>query len=335
MAKIEAKYPNIAICSTLHDPEGVFPEDLLRVGPLITSLYSGWAINVTTGEFGTHPDTKEAIHQLEKFGVVYSEATEELVPNKIERDHVTALNAGAKVAQERGAGLVMYADGDRLDVAFLFAYSASEKMAEIASSYSSTQPFALNVRRGIEDYGTHPLALVKTEKTFNDEYSRTLGMQLDMGSTTTVTTVRTAQRIVKASRDYDPVSYAQPKWYLIAQIEAGAKLVSVEAPEGTLTFETPRQALKKIPDLTGNETYAEIQEKYRQTLGRIVDLSPKEWKGRSNTVREYLGVLRSNSNRLGLATEQVETTNTLIDQALDYNNERLDLVLGLIAISGN
>lgn len=313
---------NIILCSTFHDPEGAFLEDIKKSAPTILENYQGWIVSVT-------PQTQEKVKKtLQEEGVRVVETEKRLVKDEIEANHLTALVHAEEIAKEKGISKILYMDGDRVLMAATYFKEAFRKMAQTVEENLREEGSYLNVRRSLEDYLTHHSPLVETELQFNRVYSEVFGISLDIGSTIHGFSREVVREIINRSPEMETVTFPHPKWLIIAK-EMGVKIQSREIPL-VGSFETPLQRKaevekeikgKEIPKIIEKEggaterstlkpsdlaKYEILQQADMATLGKESTLSPQEWKRRFTLYRQYLAILEDELPRLGLSQlEQV------------------------------
>lgn len=288
---------DILLCSTLHDPRGVFLQQIKPVSEVIIRGYKGWVINVTQA---TDEKVVEEIRNLKnkKLYITESEKAAPLVPDKIENDHLFLLSETAKIARNLRIRLIQYTDADRIIVAAKYYPKDLLESAKVASKAVSESNTYLNFRRSVEDYFTHHPPLVQTEFEFNRLYSRAFGIPLDIASTAHVMSFDILEGIVRESPKIESVSFPHPKWLIIAK-QMGARILSLET-QRILTFETPEQFKKEIVEGDKDADYDYLQKRYMATLGLRSTMSSSEWEVRFRTEKQYLTLLQNHINILGL-----------------------------------
>ena len=322
--------PDVLLCSTLHDPKGVFLDNIASVSHEVSKNYRVWVINVTTN---TDKKIKERLKGLSNKGIIMTETDpgNMIVPNKIENDHLSLLKQAYRIALELGIKKIQYTDGDRIITAAEHFSKEFHQMARDASELTSFEKSYINFRRSQEDILTHHIPLVVTEAVFNRHYSDVFGLRIDIGSSGHSMSLDVLDKIISRSPAMESVSFPHPKWILIAK-EMGATIQAVDT-EKVLSFETPEQYKNETLERKSNfpgTSYPNLQKRYLDTLGRDSTYSAKEWNLRYKTLEEYLNVLKNHLNVFNLSSEKEDKIRKAIDNSLvsmteghQYSSEKL------------
>jgi hypothetical protein len=296
----------VLLCSTLHDPDGVFANVLKKTSMVVLEGYRGWVVNVTPK---TNERIKNILWALAPYGVLMTETDTSypIVTDQVENDHLFLIKQAIFYAGDQGVSKMQYTDGDRIITAATHFPEYLMKMAARASNLLGNSSSYVNFRRSPEDYFTHHPPLVQTEFEFNRLYSRVFGIPIDIASTAHGMSLDVMEKILYRSPQMETVSFPHPKWLLIAR-EMGAPIQSEEI-ERVLTFETPDQfrdqvdkqiggALEHLglPEPTTVSTYEKLRSNYMATIGRESTYSRKEWENRFIIAKQYLSLLRGHLN---------------------------------------
>ena len=300
---------DVLLSSTLHDPRGVFLDNITQASKVVLENYRGWVVNVTTA---TDQRVKDALRALAPLGVFMTETDtpNPIVADKVENDHLYLLEKTVAVVKELGVGKIQYTDGDRIITAASHYSQELHRMAGRASELINETGSYVNFRRSLEDYFSHHPPLVQTEFEFNRLYSEVFGIPIDIGSTAHGMSLDVVEEIIHRSPQMEIVSFPHPKWLLIAK-EMGTSIKSEET-QRVLTFETPDQFKKEVkerideaairgdlPVTPANTSYETVQQNYMATLGLDSTVSPGEWDMRFNTEGQYLTVLKNHLSIFG------------------------------------
>lgn len=304
---------NILLTSTLHDPNGTLLEPLSKSTDVVLSNYRGWVFSITTA---TDQRVKEFLKSQENRGIYITkpDLTKPIVPNKIENDHLNALQGALVIAKQLGINKIQYTDWDRIVVAAKYFPEDFIKMAEMAAGIDDTGSY-LNLRRSRKDLLTHHPPLVHTETEFSGLYSKAFGKPIDIGSTAHVMSRDLVEEILRRSPQMEPVNFPEPKWIIIAK-EAGATIKSAET-HNVLTFETPEQFREQIGAEVA-ENYQSVQQTYMDTLGAASNKSPKEWELRFETLRQYLILIQNHLDIFCFNSNQKEDFERELQRSLRY-----------------
>lgn len=293
---------NVLLASTLHDPRGSLLDPLKQAIDVVLSNYRGWVFSITAA---TDQHVKEFLKSQEIRGIYITESdsTNPIVPNKIEDNHLNALQEALAIAKKLGTNKIQYTDWDRIVVAAKYFPNDLSEMARVASDIGDTRSY-LNLRRSPEDYFAHPPPLVQTELEFNRLYSKAFGIPLDIGSTAHVMSRDVVEEILRRSPQMEPINFPQPKWIVIAK-EAGTTIRSVET-HNVLTFETPLIYRAQVnAEVTGD--YHSLQQAYMSTLGIKSYLNPEEWRLRFETERQFTELLLNHLDIFGFDPQKKES----------------------------
>lgn len=311
---------NVILASTLHDPRGALLGPLNQAVDVVLSNYRGWVFSITSA---TDDRVKEFLKSQGK-------PTSPIVPNKIENDHLNALQEALVIAKKMGINQIQYTDGDRMVVAGKYYPKDLSELARLAADIDNTDSY-LNLRRSPEDYFAHPPPLVQTELEFNRLYSKAFGIPLDVSSTAHVMSQDLVEEILRRSPQMEPINFPQPKWIIIAK-EAGVTIRSVET-RNVLTFETPEQYRAQVnTEVTGD--YNLLQQAYMATLGVKNYLNPEEWRLRFETERQYIGLLLNNLNVFGFNPQQKESFQDELQRSLKLMGGWQETILETLERSG-
>lgn len=317
---------DVLLCSTLHDPRGVFLETLAKASEEVLKEYKGWVINVTTT---TDQRVKDALRKLSDLGIFITETdiNNPIVSDKVENDHLYLLSKTIRIAKELGVKKIQYTDGDRIITATNHYSENLKEMAGRASELLDEEKGYVNFRRSVEDYFSHHPPLVETEFEFNRLYSEAFGIPIDIGSTAHGMTLDVVEEILHRSPQMETVSFPHPKWILIAK-EMGVPIISEETRH-VLTFETPDQFVKEVKERIDTallqddlptdlkiRTYEELQHDYMATLGLDSTVSPREWDLRFHNERQYLTVLSHYLSIFGYSKEREDQLRNEINESL-------------------
>lgn len=317
---------DVLLSSTLHDPRGVFLDVLQKASNVVLEGYRGWVVNVTTT---TDERVKNALRALAPLGVFMTETETDhpIVSDKVENDHLYLLKQTVSIARKLGVSKIQYTDGDRIITAANHYPEDLQRMAGRTSELLSDNGSYINLRRGVEDYFSHPTPLVQTEFEFNRLYSEVFGMPIDIGSTAHGMSLDVVEEILHRSPQMEAVSFPHPKWLLIAK-EMGASIRSEET-QHVLTFETPDQFRKEVkerideasvrydlPVIPTNSPYEKLQQDYMATLGLDSTVSTREWDLRFNTERQYLSVLKNHLSIFGYDEQRMGKLHNEINRSL-------------------
>lgn len=289
------------LCSTLHDPRGVFLDVLSTTSEIVLRNYRGWVVNLTAT---TEPKIKHLLQEISGEGVyVYeTDTVHPIVEDKIENDHLNLLTKTVFTGEELGLKKIQYTDGDRIITAATHFPDDLQTMALKASELTGESLSYLNFRRSPEDFFAHHLPLIYTECEFNRLYTQAFGIPIDIGSTSHVMSFDVLEEIICRSPSMECVSFPHPKWLIIAK-EMGAKIQSEET-ENVLTFETPDQFREEVIERINNsalilDSYDRLQKLYMVTLGLDSIFSESEWRLRFNTQRQYINLLKNHLPMFG------------------------------------
>ncbi|KKR50266.1 MAG: hypothetical protein UU81_C0009G0015 [Microgenomates group bacterium GW2011_GWC1_41_8] len=317
---------DVLLGSTLHDPRGVFLDSLPKTISIVLEGYKGWVVNVTAT---TDQRVKDVLRALAPQGVFITETDPEnqIVPDKIENDHLHLLSRTVTIAKELGVKKIQYTDGDRIITAATHYPKDLQALARRASELLDNKRTYVNLRRSVEDYFSHHAPLVQTEFEFNRLYSEAFGIPIDIGSTAHGMSIDVVEEILHRSPQMETVSFPHPKWLLIAK-EMGVTIRSEET-EHVLTFETPDQFKKEVkerideaslrydlPLSTSNSPYKKVQQDYMATLGLDSTVSSKEWDLRFNTESQYLTILKNSLTLFGYNQEREGELRSDINRSL-------------------
>ncbi len=316
----------VLLCSTLHDPRGVFLDTLPKASSVVRKGYRGWVVNVTTTTDGRVKNTLKALAPLGVF-LTETDPSQPLVSDKVENDHLYLLQETASIAGRLGISKIQYTDGDRIITAATHFPEDLRKMADGASGFIGKTGSYINFRRSVEDYFSHHPPLIQTEFEFNRIYSEVFGIPIDIGSTAHGMSLDVVQEILRRSPQMEPVSFPNPKWLLIAK-EMGV-LIQSEETRHVLTFETPDQFKKEVkeqieeasirydlPIIPINSPYKKLQQDYMATIGLTGTVSIQEWDLRFNTARQYLSLLKNHLSIFGYDEEKTGKLHNEINHSL-------------------
>lgn len=303
------KSREVLLCSTLHDPRGVFADYLPKISETVLQGYRGWVVNTTTS---TDQRSKNILSGLASIGVYATETDvhHPIASDPIENDHIYVLKQAAAIAQTEGIRKIQYTDGDRIIMAAKYFSGDLHQLSERASELLTESLSYVNFRRDVTSFFSHHPPLVQTEAELIRFYSVAFGIPIDICSTAHAMSLDVLEEVLRRSPLMEAVSFPQPKWLLIAK-EMGATIQSEET-EHVLTFETPDQYMEK----TKEQTYEMVQQNYMATLGLSSTVSPKEWDLRFNTQRQYLTLLRDHINIFGFDEERANKLHAEIDRTL-------------------
>src|SRR3989344_5916695 len=317
---------DVLLGSTLHDPRGVFLDSLPKTISIVLEGYKGLVVNVTAT---TDQIVKDVLRALAPQGVFITETDPEnqIVPDKIENDHLHLLSRTVTIAKELGVKKIQYTDGDRIITAATHYPKDLQALARRASELLDNKRTYVNLRRSVEDYFSHHPPLVETEFEFNRLYSEAFGIPIDIGSTAHGMTLDVVEEILHRSPQMETVSFPHPKWILIAK-EMGVPIISEETRH-VLTFETPDQFVKEVKERIDTallqddlptdpkiRTYEELQHDYMATLGLDSTVSPREWDLRFHNERQYLTVLSHYLSIFGYSKEREDQLRNEINESL-------------------
>jgi len=292
----------VILCSTLHDPDGVFLDRLDQVADVVSQGYQCWVVNVSVA---TDQRIKEKLASLASKGVVVTETDQAdlLSKDHIEADHLQSLSCAADIARKMGLRKIQYTDGDRIITAASYYPDDLISMADKSAALIDDNDGYVNYRRNDEDFFSHHPPLVQTELPINALYTQVFGIPLDVGSTAHAMSLDVVEEILRQSPEIVAVSYPHAKWIIIAR-SMGIPIKSQEINH-VLTFETPDkyrgQIAERIDDAfarygitrkTSISPYQQLQRDYMMTVGRDSTVSAREWRLRFNTQRQYLDLLK-------------------------------------------
>jgi hypothetical protein len=232
---------NIVLSSTLHDPQGRLLKDLPSAIKVILDHYDGWVVSYTPI---TNRRVKELLLHHRNIYTKPFHNKDLHAKEQIEYNHLRALEIAVDVAHERNIHHIQYTDADRVIMAANRFPESFDALFHLLKKYSRIYGLYINLRRTPDDFLTHHLPLVQTEKVFNELYTEVFGIPIDIGSTAHVMSLDVAEAVLKGSSRMEPVSFPHPKWLIIARL-MDAQIYSVEISR-LLTFESPEQYKEEI-----------------------------------------------------------------------------------------
>jgi hypothetical protein len=245
------------LAATYHDPDGRLYEQMARMLPVLTAVFSGIAIQASPIA------NQRTLQLLSDHGATIEQTTAEHDKGAAtlgrSRRNVVAL------ALQQGADFVMLCDGDR---AIHWAEFYPDELAEVAR-FMTDYDFTV-IGRTPRAFASHPHIQKDTEAIVNRIFAQMSGLKWDITSATRGLSRRAAELIVAESQD-DSLG-VDGSWPLLLQQRGGFQLGYVET-EG-MEFETADRFQEEVTAVGG----------YQNWLNQL-DADPQNWLHRLDFAR--------------------------------------------------
>jgi hypothetical protein len=260
---------HIALAATLHDPEGRLHDQLVRLLPVLNTVFSGLTLSVT-------PDSDQrAVELLRASGAMIERRSEP--PSAGSAKIGRARRAAVALALEYSTPFVMYCDFDR--VLHWTEYHVPE-LAEVLNTLTAYDFTILG--RTLRAFESHPRVQRDTESIINHVFAVVSGSAWDVTAAARGLSRQAAEAIVGGCAD-DNIS-TDVSWPLFVRQKTGLSIGYVQT-EG-LEFETA-------------DRYADEVERAGGVAAWIaqIDADPNQWAQRLELARAEVEGMRPYAKR--------------------------------------